>query len=313
MSSKDAQNAQPAIPPALGILIGILAVSAASIFIRLAQREAPSLVIAAYRLTIASLILAPLAWLRYRPELRTLTRREIALAGLSGLFLGLHFATWITSLAYTTVASSVVLVSTAPLLVGALSPLVLRESPRRALWLGLIVALAGAALIGLSDTCALAAGRVACPPLAEFLRGRAFVGDALAFGGAVSGAGYFLIGRKLRARLSLIPYITLVYGTAAAFLLAAMVAAGHSPTGYSPQTYLWFLLLALVPQLLGHSAFNWALRYLPATFVTLTTLGEPIGSTVLAYFLLRETPGPLKLLGGGLILLGIALASRSAR
>ena len=299
--------------PQWAILLGILATSTASIFIRFALAEAPALVIAALRLSLASLILVPLAYLRYRSELRSLTGRQACLALLSGLFLGLHFASWITSLAYTSVASSVVLVSTSPLIVGLLSPLLLRERLTRTLLASLAVALGGAALVGLGDACAVDAEGVNCPPLADFVRGRAFLGDLLAFGGAAAGAGYFMIGRRLRARLSLIAYITLVYGAAAIFLTLAMLASGAQPTGYSPITYLWILLLALVPQLLGHSAFNWALRYLPATYVTLTTLGEPIGSALLAYLLLQETPTPLKLLGGGLILAGIALASRSAR
>ncbi|MBI4770681.1 MAG: DMT family transporter, partial [Chloroflexi bacterium] len=296
------KKTQPPFPPLFGILLGILAVSAASIFIRYAQVEAPSLVIAAYRMTLASLVLTPVALVRHRAELRSLSRSETRLALLSGLLLGVHFAAWITSLAYTTVASSVVLVSTAPFLVALLSPALLHERLSRALAASLGLTLVGVALIGLDDACALSLAGLRCPPLADFLRGRAFLGDLLAFLGALAATGYFMIGRRLRARLSLVPYITLVYGVAAVLLAAAMLIAGLRPTGYAPLTYLWFVLLALVPQLLGHSSFNWALRYLPATFVALATLGEPIGSTLLAYLLLHEVPTPARLLGGGLIL-----------
>jgi len=300
---------RPRIALPLAILIAILAVSTASIFIRFAQREAPSLVIAALRLTVASLILAPLALTRHRDELRKLTRADWLLGLLSGLFLAVHFATWISSLEYTSVASSVVLVSTGPLWVALLSPIFLKEPLTRSVLGGMLLALLGGAIIGLSDSCQLENGLV-CPPLSQFVQGTAFLGNFLALAGAWTVAGYLVIGRRLRARMSLIPYIFVVYGIAAIVLLMIMVAAGQSPIGYSPTFYLWIILLALVPQLIGHSTYNWALRYMPAALVSITTLGEPIGSAVLAYFILRETPTLLTILGGVLILLGIYLASR---
>lgn len=286
-------NSQASIRPYIGIAIGIVAVSTASIFIRLAQ--APALVIAAYRLTIAALILGPVAYFRYREELRSLTRVEIGLALASGLFLGLHFATWISSLEYTSVASSVVFASTAPLFVGLVAPIFLRERLSRPMIAGIIVSTVGGMVVGVGD---FGSSR------------NELLGDLLAVGGAIFGAGYFLIGRRLRVRLSLIAYITLVYSTAAVFLLALAMGSGQRFTGYPTQTYLFLVLLATVPQLIGHSSFNWALRYLPATFVAVTILGEPIGSTILAYFILAEVPTPLKLLGGALILTGIYLTSR---
>jgi drug/metabolite transporter (DMT)-like permease len=292
------------------ILGAILAVSTASIFIRFAQREAPSLVIAAFRLTFASLILAPIALTRHRAELRRLTRRELLLALLSGVFLALHFATWITSLEYTTVASSVVLVSTSPLWVALLSPLVLRERLTRAVLVGMLLALTGGVVIALSDACVWQNG-LSCPSLAEFVQGGAFFGNFLALAGAWMVAGYLLIGRRLRSKMSLIPYIFVVYSIAAIALIVIMFAAGETPLGYPPMTYVWMLLLALVPQLIGHSTYNWALRYMPAALVAVTTLGEPIGSTILAYFLLREAPTWIKLGGATMILAGIWLASKA--
>jgi len=291
------------------ILGAILAVSTASIFIRLAQREAPSLVIAAFRLTFASLILAPIALTRHRAELRRLTRRELLLALLSGVFLALHFATWITSLEYTTVASSVVLVSTSPLWVALLAPLVLRERLTRPVLIGMLLALTGGVVIALSDACVWQNG-LSCPSLAEFVQGGAFFGNFLALAGAWMVAGYLLIGRRLRAKMSLVPYIFVVYSIAAIALIVIMFAAGETPLGYPPMTYVWMLLLALVPQLIGHSTYNWALRYMPAALVAVTTLGEPIGSTILAYFLLREAPTWIKLGGAVMILVGIWLACR---
>jgi drug/metabolite transporter (DMT)-like permease len=204
-----------------------------------------------------------------------------------------------------------VLVTTTPLWVALFSPLALRERITRMALAGMALALVGGVVVGLSDSCTLAAGRLACPPLSAFVGGKAFLGDFLALAGAWMAAGYMLVGRKLRAKVSLIPYIFVVYGAAAAALLAVMFAAGESPAGYPPLTYLWFILLALVPQLLGHTSFNWALGYLPASFVSVVLLGEPIGSTILAFLILGEAPGWLKIGGGALILAGIYLASRT--
>jgi drug/metabolite transporter (DMT)-like permease len=302
----------PRLSVTLGLLGGVLAVSAASIFIRFAQNEgAPSIVIAAYRLTIASLVLAPLALTRYRSELQGLVRQEWALALLSGFFLAVHFATWITSLQYTSVASSVVLVSTTPLWVALLSPLVLRERISRIAILGLALALAGSAVVGLSDSCTWHAGQLACPSLRSFFSGTASLGDTLALIGAWMAAGYMLVGRKLRAKMNLIPYVFVVYGMAAIVLIAILFGMRESPAGYSPAVYLWVVLLALVPQLIGHSTYNWALRYMPASFVSVALLGEPIGSTILAYFIFQEQPGWVKIVGAVLILCGIWLASRT--
>ena len=296
----------------LSLAAAIVAVSTASSFIRLAQKEAPSLVIAALRLTFATLLLAPVALTRYRNELKSLTRHEVALAVFSGAFLTLHFATWVSSLEFTSVASSVVFVSTGPLWVALLSPILLNERLRRAAILGLALALLGGTIVGLSDTCGWSRG-VQCPDLDQILQGEAVRGNFLALAGAWAITGYLIIGRKLRASrsVSLIPYIFLVYGISAVGLILLMFLAGESPLGYRAITYGWIFLLAAVPQLIGHSTFNWALRYLSAAFVAVTTLGEPIGSAVLAFFILREAPSLGTILGGALILTGIYLASRN--
>jgi drug/metabolite transporter (DMT)-like permease len=299
------------VSPVITIFFGILAVSTASIFIRFAQTEASSLVIAAWRLTIASLILIPIAASTHKRELISLTRNELLLALLSGVFLALHFATWITSLQYTTVASSVVLVSTIPLWVALLSPFTIKEPIQRAVKIGLVLTLLGVIVVGISDTCSINAGRLTCPSPSIFLHGRAFLGDLLAVCGAIAGAAYLLIGRKLRHKMSLVSYISLVYGMAAIVLIIIMVSAREKPFGYSPQIYLWLILLAVIPQLIGHSTFNWALGYLSAAYVSITLMGEPVGSTILAYFILHEKPNLIKLIGGGLILAGIYIASRS--
>jgi drug/metabolite transporter (DMT)-like permease len=311
---------RPPISPTLAITIGILAASTASIFIRFAQADdVSSLVIAAWRLSLASLILAPVALLRHRAELLEINRRGLLLALLSGTFLAIHFATWITSLEYTSVASSVVLVSTAPLWVAILAPITIREQVGRPVLIGMGLALVGVTVVGISDVCIppLSSAEtfngfpsLACPPLSEFFGGTAFLGDLLALVGALTVAGYLLIGRSLRENMSLVPYIFVVYGMAALILVVIVLATGESPFGYSPQAYLWFLLLALIPQLLGHSTYNWALGYLPASFVSVTLLGEPISSAILAYFILDEVPTALMIFGAILILIGIYIASR---
>lgn len=301
----------PSIPPLLAICFALAAVSTASIFIRYAQQDAPSLVIAAGRLTTASLVLAPLAWLRHRAELIALSKRQWLLAGLSGVFLAIHFATWITSLEFTTVASSAVLVSTTPMWVAVFTPIFLKEKVRRAVLVGMAVALAGGVIIGLSDMCSLGGDGLTCPDLATLTQGKAFLGNLLALAGAWAATGYFLIGRRLRERMSMISYVSVVYTIAAIVLIGWMFAAGHKPWGLPPRAYLWIALLGLVPQLIGHSTFNWALGYLSAAFVSITLLGEPIGSTILAMLLLNETPSILKIIGGILILVGIYLSARS--
>ncbi len=291
------------------IMGGILAVSTASIFIRFAQEYAPSLVIAALRLVFASLILAPLALSKHRTELVSLNKRAVVLAVASGTFLAFHFATWISSLEYTTVASSVVLVTTTPLWVALLSPLVLKEPITRPVIWGMLLALLGGLVIGLSDACRWDNGLI-CPSAAEFFQGRAAWGNFLALVGAWMAAGYLLIGRSLRARMTLIPYIFVVYGMAAVVLLIIMFVSGQTALHLPPQAYFWILLLAIFPQLLGHSTFNWALRYLPASLVSITLLGEPIGSIILAFIILNESPSAPELLGAAFILVGIYLASR---
>lgn len=294
----------------VGLVAAILAVSTASIFIRFAQADAPSLVIAALRLTFATLLLAPLALTRHREEIKGLTSREITLGIFSGLFLTVHFATWISSLEYTSVASSAVFVATGPLWVALLSPALLNERLTRAAIVGLTLTLLGGAVVGLSDACVIQNG-IQCPELGQVLQGRAMWGNFLALAGAWAVTGYLIIGRKLRAKISLIPYIFVVYGISAIGLIIVMFVAGQSPLGYPIKTYGWIFLLALIPQIIGHSTFNWALGYLPAAFVAVTTLGEPVGSAILAFFILQETPSMIMILGGVLILFGIYLASRN--
>ncbi len=270
----------------------------AAILIRLAQNEAvPSLVIAAWRLTIATLILLPICVLRHAEEVRQLKRDAWLPAILSGVLLAVHFAAWIASLDYTSVAAASALVATVPLWVAIASPFLLREGLTRATKVGIGLALVGSVLIAANDL-----GGVGQNPL---------LGNGLAVIGAIAAAGYLIIGRKLRATLSLIPYITLVYGIAAITLMLAAIGSGQPIFAYSPSIFALFFLIAAVPQLMGHSSFNYALGYLPAAYVTLTAIAEPVGASILALFIFREIPTSYTILGGILILCGIVLSSRT--
>lgn len=293
-----------------GLIVGILAVSTASIFIRFAQVEIPSLVIAAGRLTLASMVIAPFAvrsWQKHRVKL---DGRTWGLITLAGIFLGMHFVTWITSLEYTSIASSVVLVTTAPLWVALLSPIFLKERISKWVVIGLIIALGGAIVVGIGGSCSIADGRITCQSGGNWFSGRNFAGNALALLGAVLSGAYLMVGRSVRHRLSLPLYTAIVYGIASIVLIALLFITKTPVKGYAPASYAWVIALALVPQVIGHTAFNWALKYLSAAYVSIALLGEPIGTVVLAAIFLRENPAALELLGGVLILAGITLATQ---
>ena len=276
----------------LVLTVGVLSISTAAVLIKLCRDAAP-VVIAAARLGIATVVLVPVAQSVCGRVVFTLSRRHLPYLLVAGLFLSGHFFFWITSLKHTSVLSSVVIVTANPIFIGIASYVLFGEKPSRALVAAIFIAVVGGGLIALSD--------------AETGAG-SLHGDLMALCGAVMASGYFLIGRKIRRELHVLSYITPVYTVAAVVLIAAALLTGHRFSGYGGSTYLYFLLLAIVPQLLGHGSLNWALRYTSATTVAVFILGEPIGSSVLAYFVLGESAAPLQLCGGALILVGIFLA-----
>lgn len=279
--------------------IGILAVSMAAIFIRLGQGEGvPSPVIAASRLLIAAVILTPLTLRRYRSHLRALNRQQWGLLTVSGVFLAAHFATWVSSLEYTTVLISVVIVTTTPIWVGILEVVFLRARLSRGIVAGLLIALAGGLMIGLS-------GEVAGGATDD----GTLIGGGLSLIGALTVAVYLIIGRKLRSTLPLLPYVWSVYGIAALTLVSGSLLAGYSFTGYSAEGYLWVLALGLIPQLIGHSSLNYALAYLPATYISVATQLEPLGGAVIALILFREQPTAMQIVGSLVILVGVLMAT----
>lgn len=288
--------------PYLVLAGGVLVVATASIMIRYAQNAGlSSLLIAAGRLGLAALILTPIAWRRVGGELRGLSRREWLLGAASGTLLAAHFWAWISSLAFTSVASSAALVATNPLWVGLASLLLLRERLAPGAVVGLMLTFGGSLLIVISDSSGPATG--AAPLL----------GNALALLGALTVSGYFLIGRSLRRHISLLAYIWVVYSCAALILVTAALLSGERLLGFPPYAYLLLLALAVGPQLLGHTAFNWSLGYLSATFVAVAILGEPVGSALLALLAFGERFAPLQLAGFALLLLGISIAAMGER
>jgi drug/metabolite transporter (DMT)-like permease len=299
-------NSRRSLTPFLVLIGGVLMAASASIMIRQAQRLGmPSPAIAAGRLGLAALILLPIALPRAWPELRALRGRDVLLGIGSGALLAIHFSAWILSLEYTSVASSSALVATNPLWIALASLLLFRERLAVLTWLGVLITVSGSAVIAISDGGGEGGSH-------------ALLGDGLALIGALAGSGYFLVGRALQRRISTLGYIWLVYTSAAVILLLIALATGAwgvggEPSGYAPAAYLLLLGLALGPQLLGHTAFNWSLRHLSATFVAVATLGEPVGAALLALALFGQQFQPLQLLGFVVLLAGISAAALGER
>ena len=276
--------------------VGLFAVSLSAIFIRLA--DAPGVVVAAYRMLLASLLLLP--WTFRALRTTPLTGQNAPYAVLAGLLLGLHFATWITSLSYTSVAAGTSLGTTTPVWVALSSWLFLGLAPPFSAMLGMLTAVLGGALIGFGAT-----GGESSAPL---------LGNALALVGAAAASAYLLLGRSAQRRgLGLQAYIGVAYGVAALSLIPLPLLLGYDYFGYSPDTYFWILLLALVSQLVGHTAYNYAVRYLEPTLVATVILLEPIGASLLALLLFSEVPPALTLFGAFVLLGGVALTARNSR
>ena len=265
----------------------MVSVAFSSILIRAA--DAPPLSVAFYRNLIAALILLPIALARHGDEFRTLGRRGWALALLSGSLLAVHFALWIPSLSYTTVAASTVLVTTTPVWV-ALIGRAMGETVSRRTVLGIGLALAGAVVVSGGD---------------YGVSAEAAFGDLLALGGAIAAAGYLLAGRSLRQRISLTTYTGIAYSTTAAILAIVLAVSGEPFAGFEPRVWLLFLLMALVPQIGGHTVFNYLLGHVEAGTVAISVTGEPVVASILALVIFGEVPGWPAVVGGVLILAGI--------
>nr|WP_321502309.1 DMT family transporter [uncultured Dethiosulfovibrio sp.] len=276
------------------MFLAILATSTGSIFAKAA--DAPALVTAAYRLGLASIILVPWAMLHHREDIKGLTSKDWIYTVVSGGALAIHFASWISALQYISIASCVVLVNTSPLWVALAAPFITGDRIDKKTAMAISLAVVGAVIIGWGD----------------FSTGSdAWKGDGLALLGAISLTVYLLLGRKVRAKVSLMPYVAVCYGSAAAFLWIALVLSSLPVSGYSWHTWGAFWGMALIPQILGHSAYNWALRWVNPAVVAVMLLGEPIGSSLMAWAFFHEVPGPAIVLGGCFILIGIYMTQRA--
>ena len=280
---------KPGFPPSVAIIVSIVAVSTASIIIRISA--AAPLAIAAYRMIFASLLLLPFFLHGGGVErLRASGRRGFITLMAVGVVLAVHFASWISSLSLTSVASSVIFVHADPIFVAVVSHFVLRERVTRRRLLGILIAFAGAIVIAVGD---LSLGETN------------LYGDILALIGALMLGVYILSGRRIRQSLDLVSYVTPVYGASAAALAVGCVLTGTPLAPYPPREYLLFLAIAVVPMIFGHTVYNWALRYVEAPVVSISLLGEPVGATLLAFLILGEAPTPGVLVGGLVTLLGI--------
>jgi len=288
---------KPAFPPNVALLVSIVAVSPASILIRMSG--APPLALAPYRLAFATLILLPF-YIRSggHKRLAASSSRDILTLAAVGVVLAIHFGSWITSLGLTSVASSVLFVHVDPIFVAVVSHIYLGERIRRGTLVGITLAFVGAAIIAFS-----AAG----------VSSASLLGDLLAVIGAIMLGLYILAGRRLRQSLDLVSYVTPVYASSAVTLALASLASGTSLWPYPRSELLLFLAIALIPMIFGHTVYNWTLKWLSAPLVSISLLGEPVGATILAYLLLDEVPSVLALFGGVLVLLGIYQCVRSSR
>lgn len=282
----------PTNRPRLVVAIGVAFTSLSAIFVRLTT--APALVVAAYRMIFSAALLVP-ALSRRRRDGEAGTA-DIVLCLVGGVFLAFHFGTWISALSFTSVASATVLVNTQPVFVAVFSWVLLGERLRAGEVVAILGAVAGSAVLagaGGGET--------------------ALHGDLLALAGAVAMAGYMIVGRFVRPRFSVVGYTSIVYGSAAVLLTAVVIALELPLFGHPASDYLLFLSMAVFCTLLGHSLMNWALRFLPATFIGTALLGEPVLATLMAIAVFGELPGPATILGGVLILVSIYTFTRFAR
>lgn len=295
-----------------GVAVAVVAVSTSAILVR--WSGAPSVVVAFYRVVLTTVAIAPFA-IRDRGGFRAVSRRDLGVAVVSGVALAVHFASFFESLAWTTVAASVTLVTTQPVFVGVGAAALLDERLSGRVAAGILVAMTGASVMSVGPTVAgaVAAGGDVGAAVSAAFAGNAdrLYGNALALAGAALGAVYTLAGRSLRQRLSVFVYTFIVYAACAAALGAMAVGTGVSLSGYARREWVLFAAMALGPGVVGHTVINWALRYVRSTVVSVSLLGEPVASTVLALALLDEVPGVVTVLGAAVVLCGIAVTTRA--
>lgn len=284
---------RPVFSPNLALLVSIVAVSTASILIRLT--DAPPLAIATWRLGLSTLMILPFFLSRGGvSKLKVMRLKDLLVLVGVGVVLAIHFATWITSLSYTSVTSSVIFVHVDPIVVALVSHFLFKERVNKRVALGVVIAFVGATVIAFGDL-GIGGGNLA--------------GDALSLIGGVALGFYILAGRRLRQRLDLTTYVTPVYAVSALVLAGGSIAFRVPLIGYDARTLILFLMIALVPMIFGHTIYNWVLRWVSAPIVSISLLGEPVGASILALFVLGEVPPPLTLLVGVVTLSGILICA----
>jgi len=281
---------KPKIHPYIPIFIGVISVSLSAIFVKLANAEAG--VIAFYRMLFSVLIMAPLFFWKYTNEVKQLRRRDWLFSSVAGIFLAFHFILWFESLNYTSVASSTVLVTLQPLFAFVGTYFFFKESITLKTILAGAIAIVGSILISWGDF---------------KLNGTAFYGDMLALIACALVTAYFLFGQDVRKRLSLVTYTMLVYAVSTITLFIYVLIKGESFGPYPTMDWIWFILLAIVPNLLGHTLFNWSIKYVSTNVVSISILFEPIGAAVLALFIFKEYLIATQIIGGLIVIVGILL------
>lgn len=274
------------------LFIGVFAISTSAIFVKLSSAPAP--IIATYRMAFSAFLLLPTLFLRKGTfqEIHCLTRKQWLLGILSGAFLALHYGLWFESLNFTSVASSTVFVTLQPLFAFIGGYFFFGEKLKGFAVAGGILAVVGSFIIGCGDF---------------KIGGEALFGDILALLGAIAITVYFFIGQYLRKNLSLILYVLIVYSTSALFLLGYSLALGYPLTGYPSSDWMCFFGLAFIATIFGQTVFNWLIKWLNASTISMSILGEPIGTCILAYFILGEVVTIQQLIGASIILFGIFL------
>lgn len=280
----------PRINPYIILFIGVVSVSTSAIFVKLTS--ASSSVIAFYRLFFSVIIMLPLFLYKYLPELRLVSKKDWLFSLISGAFLAFHFILWFESLDYTSVASSTVLVTLQPLFVFVASYIVFKERFSIKAIISSIIAILGSVMISWGDF---------------YISGKALYGDILALVACALITFYLMFGQSVRKRLSLITYTFLVYLISSVLLFCYVLLAGDPLYPYESSDWLYFILLAVFPNLLGHSLFNWSLKWINASTISVAILFEPVGASIMAYYILNETLVWTQILGGLIVIGGIML------
>ncbi|OIJ12273.1 EamA family transporter [Anaerobacillus arseniciselenatis] len=281
---------KPIINPHIALAIGVISVSTSAIFVKLA--DAPAGVIAFYRLFFSFLIIAPLFFLKYRRSLAEVTKRDWMFSAVAGILLAFHFILWFESLNYTSVASSVVLVTLQPLFAFVGTYFFFKEKVGVIGIISGVLAIVGSIIISWGD---------------YQISGWALFGNMLALLACAFVTGYLLFGQDVRKRIDVIPYTFIVYGISSITLLIYVLLLGNPLVGYQTSDWMYFILLALIPTLLGHSLFNWVIKWVSTNMISMSILFEPAGAIILAYFILNERLTWTQVVGGIVVIIGVAI------